>query len=88
MGRFPCPLSLRARAPGRLFDSNARYWAERWKQCLPPPPDAVMRAERLGRSVTRWQAIRADIAVLESDLETLLAVTDGQVLTTLPGVGV
>lgn len=87
-GRAPSARSLRARAPGRLFDSNARYWAERWKQCLPPPPDAVMRAERLGRSVTRWQAIRADIAVLESDLETLLAVTDGQVLTTLPGVGV
>jgi transposase len=36
----------------------------------------------------RWQAIRADIAAVELDLETLLATTDGQVLTTLPGVGV
>jgi transposase len=87
-GRAPSARSLQARAPGRLFASNARYWAERWKQCLPPPPDAVVRAERLGRSLARWQAIRADIAAVESDLEALLAATDGQVLTTLPGVGV
>jgi transposase len=87
-GRAPSARSLQARAPGRLFASNARYWAERWKQCLPPPADAEVRAERLGRSVTRWQAIRADIAVLECELEALLATTDGQVLTTLPGVGV
>lgn len=87
-GRAPSARSLQARAPGRLFASNARYWAERWKQCLPPPPDAVVRAERLGRSLARWQAIRADIAAVESELEALLATTDGQVLTTLPGVGV
>lgn len=87
-GRAPSARSLQARAPGRLFASNARYWAERWKQCLPPPPDAAVRAERLSRCVARWQAIRADIAAVELDLETLLAVTDGQVLTTLPGVGV
>jgi transposase len=87
-GRAPTARSLQARAPGRLFASNARYWAERWKQCLPPPPDAAVRAERLSRCVARWQAIRADIAAVELDLETLLAVTDGQVLTTLPGVGV
>jgi transposase len=87
-GRAPSARSLQARAPGRLLASNARYWAERWKQCLPPPPDAVVRAERLGRSLARWQAIRADIAAVESDLKALLAATDGQVLTTLPGVGV
>jgi transposase len=87
-GRAPSAGSLQARAPGRLSASNARYWAERWKQCLPPPPDATVRAERLGRSVARWQAVRADIAAVELDLETLLATTDGQVLTTLPGVGV
>ena len=71
-----------------MFASSAGYWAERWKACLPPPADAVVRAERLGRSVARWQAIRADIAAVELDLETLLADTDGQILTTLPGVGV
>jgi transposase len=87
-GRAPSARSLQARAPGRLFASNARYWAERWKQCLPPPPDAAVRAERLGRSVSRWHAIRADIAAVEIDLAVLLAATDGQVLTTLPGVGV
>jgi len=87
-GRAPTARSLQARAPGRLFASNARYWAQRWKSCLPPPPDAGVRAERLGRSVARWQAIRADIAASDSDLTALLAVTAGQVLTSLPGVGV
>src|SRR4029077_9579911 len=47
-GRAPAPRSLQARAPGRLFASNARYWAGRWIACLPPPPDAAVRAERLG----------------------------------------
>jgi transposase len=83
----PAARSLQARAPRRLFANNARYWAQRWGQCLPPPPDAAVRAERLGRSVARWQAIRADIAAVELDLEALLAATAGQVLT-LPGVGV
>jgi transposase len=87
-GRPPAARSLQARAPGRLFASNARYWAERWKACLPPPPDAAVRAERLGRGVARWQAIRADIAAAEADIEVLLATTAGQVLTSLPGVGV
>jgi transposase len=87
-GRAPAARSLQARAPGRLFASNASYWAARWKQCLPPPPDAAARAERLGRGVARWQAIRADIAAAELDIEALLAATAGQVLTTLPGVGV
>jgi len=87
-GRPPAPRSLQARAPGRLFASNARYWAGRWKACLPPPPDATVRAERLGRSVARWQAIQADILAVEADIAVLLAATAGQVLTTLPGVGV
>lgn len=87
-GRAPTVRSLQARAPGRLFASNARYWAERWKQCLPPPPDAAVRAERLGRSLARWQSIRADIGAVEIDLAALLAATAGQVLTTLPGVAV
>ena len=87
-GRAPAPRSLQARAPGRLFASNARYWAGRWKACLPPPPDAAVRAERLGRSIARWQAIRTDILAAELDIAALLAATAGQVLTTLPGVGV
>lgn len=87
-GRAPTARSLQARAPGRLFASNAGYWAERWKACLPPPTDAGVRAERLGRSVARWQAIGADITAVETDIETLLAATDGQILTSLPGVAV
>ena len=87
-GRAPSARSLQARAPGRLFASNAHYWADRWKSCLPPPPDAAVRAERLGRSLARWQAIRADITAVETDVETLLAATDGQILASLPGVAV
>ncbi|PZS29371.1 MAG: IS110 family transposase [Pseudonocardiales bacterium] len=87
-GRAPTVRSLQARAPGRLFDSNARYWVQRWKTCLPPPADAQVRAERLGRSLCRWQAIRADTAAVEVTIEALLAATAGQVLTTLPGVAV
>jgi hypothetical protein len=71
-----------------LFTSNATYWVDRWKQCLPPPVDAEVRAERLGRSVARWETIRADIAAVDTDIEQLLAGTDGQVLTTLPGVAI
>jgi transposase len=49
---------------------------------------AAVRAERLGRSVARWQAIRTDILAAGLDIAALLAATAGQVLTTLPGVGV
>lgn len=87
-GRAPSARSLQTRAPGRLFTSNARYWAERWKTCLPPPPDAEVRAGRLGRSLARWNAIRSDILAVELDIQALLAATAGQVLTSLPGVGV
>jgi transposase len=87
-GRAPSARSLRSRAPGRLYASNARYWADRWKTCLPPPPDAEIRAARLGRSIARWQATRADITAVEAEIETLLAATAGQVLTSLPGVAV
>lgn len=59
-----------------------------WRGCLPPPHDADLRAERLGRDLSRFHALRADIATLEAQLEALPARTDGQVLTTLPGVAV
>jgi transposase len=61
-GRPPTVRSLVARAPGRLTKATARFWVERWRQLLPAPDDAELRAERL------------------------LAATDGQILTTLPGV--
>ena len=53
-GRAPSARSLQARAPGRLFASNARYWAERWKQCLPPPPDAAVRVIQRTRDGALW----------------------------------
>jgi len=87
-GRAPSTRSLVARAPGRLTKATADYWAARWRGCLPPPPDAEQRARRLGRDLERYQALRDDIAILNEELKALLAGTDGQILTSLPGVAV
>ena len=87
-GRAPTVRSLQARATGRFSKTDADYWAQRWRSCLAPPPDAEQRAERLGRDLARYQALQADIAALEADLEPLLAGSGGHVLTTLPGVAV
>jgi transposase len=87
-GRAPSVRSLQTRAPGRLTEINARFWAERWQRLLPPPADAELRARRLGRDADRWLRLRDDITALEDQLAELLADTDGQVLTTLPGVAV
>jgi transposase len=87
-GRAPTVRSLQARAVGRFRRTDADYWAQRWRGCLPPPPDAQPRAERLGRDLARHQALQADIAALEADLEPLLTGAGGHVLTTLPGVAV
>jgi transposase len=87
-GRPPSTRSLLARAPGRLTEANTRFWAERWKRLLAPPADAELRARRLGRDVDRWLGLREDIAELEGQLAGLLAGTDGQILTSLPGVAV
>jgi transposase len=87
-GRPPSVRSLHARATGRFGKADADYWAQRWRGCLPPPPDAEQRAERLSRDLARHQALQADIAALEADLEPLLTGAGGQVLTTLPGVAV
>lgn len=85
-GRAPTCRSLTARAPGRLSKATAGFWVERWRGCLPPPPDAEQRARRLGRDLERYRTLQADIAELEDEIEVLLAGTDGQVLTSLPGV--
>jgi transposase len=85
-GRPPQSRSLIARAPGRLTKTNAEYWSQRWHGCLPAPPDAEQRAHRLGRDLERYRALRVDIAALEEEIEVLLAGTEGQILTSLPGV--
>ena len=85
-GRAPSVRSLIARAPGRLTKANASWWARRWRACLPPPLDAELRAERLGRDVKRLEALKADVGAVEAQIAALLAESPGQVLTTLPGV--
>jgi transposase len=85
-GRPPSARSLLARAPGRMTKATAEFWSQRWKQLLAPPPDAQLRAARLGRDLARWQDLQANITEDERQLAKLLALTDGQVLTSLPGV--
>jgi transposase len=85
-GRAPATRSLIARSPGKLTKATAEYWANRWRDCLPPPPDALARAERLGRDLDRYRRLQVDVAAVEDEIEVLLARTDGQVLTSLPGV--
>jgi transposase len=87
-GRPPSVRSLKARAGGRLTDATAAFWAARWKACLPPPPDADLRAARLTRDLDRFEALREDIAFVEQQIEQLLDTSPGHVLTTLPGVAI
>jgi transposase len=87
-GRPPRTRSLIARAPGRLTRSTAEYWAQRWRGCLPPPADAKQRARRLARDLERYRILRVDIAALDEEITVLLGATDGQVLTSLPGVAI
>jgi transposase len=87
-GRAPAPRSLIARAPRGLSRATAEFWSERWRGCLPPPPDAELRAERLGRDIRRWHALQVDVDAVEAQIAGLLAQTPGQILTTLPGVAV
>jgi hypothetical protein len=42
---------------------------------MPPPADAELRAERLGRDLARHQALQADIAAVQAQLTRLLAAT-------------
>jgi len=87
-GRPPTSRSLIARAPGRLTKSTADFWVTRWRGCLSPPPDAEQRARRLGRDLSRYRALQADITELDDEITILLAGTAGQILTSLPGVAV
>jgi transposase len=87
-GRAASSRSLLARAPGRLTRSNADYWAQRWRACLAPPLDAELRAQRLRVDLERLEVLLAALAVTDRQFATLLAETDGQVLSSLPGVAV
>jgi transposase len=85
-GRAPSVRSLTTRAGGRLSAATATFWAARWRECLPPPADADLRAARMGRDLVRFEALRKDIAFVDAQIEQLLADSEGQILTTLPGV--
>jgi transposase len=85
-GRAPTLRSLVARAPGKLTRTTAEYWVARWRGCLPPPADAEQRAARLGRDLARYQTLLVDLTAQDQEIEALLVGTDGQVLTSLPGV--
>lgn len=85
-GRPPRLRSLTCRAPGRLTAATAEYWVQRWRGCLAPPADADHRARRLGRDLDRYRRLRTDIGDIDAQIAELLATSDGQVLTTLPGV--
>jgi len=69
-----------------LTEAQARYWTARWRACLPPPADAELRAERLCFDVERLYSLRQALAETDAQTATLLAASDGQVLTSLPGV--
>jgi hypothetical protein len=57
----------------------------RWRGCL-PPVDADQRAHRLARDLDRYRRLRDDIEAIDLEVVALLAETNGQILTTLPGV--
>jgi transposase len=78
--------SLKARAGRRLSDATATFWSTRWRDCLPPPADADLRAARMSRDLARFDALRDDVAFVEDQIEQLLADSAGQILTSLPGV--
>jgi len=87
-GRAPSTRSLIARAPGRLTRSNAEYWTKRWRGCLAPPADAELRAQRLALDLERLDLLLDALATADQQLTALLAQTEGQILTSLPGVPV
>lgn len=85
-GRAPSRRSLVARWPGRVMRSSVDFWLSRWRALLPPPADAELRAERLSWDLERFRSLRADLARADAQIELLLAQTEAQVLTSLPGV--
>src|ERR1700758_193199 len=87
-GRPPRLRSLLARTPGRVSHATAEDGVPRWRGCLAPPAGAEQRARRLDRDLHRYRALQADITSLDAELTELLAATEGQILTTLPGVAV
>jgi hypothetical protein len=81
-GRPPTLRALHARTPGRMTQTTARFWIDRWRRCLPLPADAQLRAHRLARDLDRYHGLQADITDVQTQITTLLARTPAQILTT------
>lgn len=71
-----------------MSEASAEFWCARWRKLLEPPLDAELRAVRLAQDLRRFEQLHGDIEVAERQLAALLADTDGQILTSLPGVAV
>ena len=79
----------KARAGGRLSDATAAFWAEAlegtaWRR--PQTPSCAPLGWRATSSASG--RCSADIAFVDEQIERLLADSAGQILTTLPGVGI
>ena len=73
--------SLITRAPGRLTQATAQYWATPMAGFVCPRLQMLeQRARRLARDLHRYKTLQSDIAELDEQITRLLATTDGQVL--------
>ena len=82
------------RAPTPVADRTAGPAHQPHRRLLDHPLAGLFAAaggcratcRRLGRDLARYQALLADITAQEQEIKALLAGTQGQVLTSLPGV--
>ena len=86
-GQPPRVRSLISRAPGRMTNPPRSILCN-VASVSTPACRFHQRARRLDRDLHRYQNLQSDIAVLDEEITELLAATDGQILTTLPGVAV
>ena len=88
-GRAPSKRSLLAGRPAARATPRPTFWTERWRRLLAPPVDAELRAQRLGRrSAPLATAAAGHRRGRRSSWARSWPQTAGQILTTLPGVGI
>jgi transposase len=74
--------SARSASPGPPLGSGSTAGGG----CFPHPTTPSCAPSGWAEDLARHRALQADIATVEGQLARLLAATDGQILTTLPGV--